>query len=247
MIQVINRALNILELVSKERDRDFSLGEIANSLNLNASTCANIIKTLVNRGYLEQKGIKQGYKLGVQAYYLTGNFSNRKELLKASVIPLQELRDILNESCILTIMKENMRVTLHKELSSQELQVVSSGEEKNIYLTATGRIVLACQNINTQFDFIKKYGLPGSMWPEVINEKDLIDELDKIKRKQLAIHFDGAFIVGVGAPIYKNGAVVAAIGVYLPEVRFNYKMQERIFVEISRTAQLISEKMEEIH
>jgi len=247
MIQVINRALNILELVSKERDRDFSLGEIANSLNLNASTCANIIKTLVNRGYLEQKGIKQGYKLGVQAYYLTGNFSNRKELLKASVIPLQELRDILNESCILTIMKENMRVTLHKELSSQELQVVSNGEEKNIYLTATGRIILACQNINTQLDFIKKYGLPGSMWPEVINEKDLIDELNKIKRKQLAIHFDGAFIVGVGAPIYKNGDVVAAIGVYLPEVRFNYKMQERIFVEISRTAQLISEKMEEIH
>ena len=247
MIQVINRALNILELVSKERDRDFSLGEIANSLNLNASTCANIIKTLMNRGYLEQKGIKQGYKLGVQAYYLTGNFSNRKELLKASVIPLQELRDILNESCILTIMKENMRVTLHKELSSQELQVVSNGEEKNIYLTATGRIVLACQNINTQLDFIKKYGLPGSMWPEVINEKDLIDELNKIKRKQLAIHFDGAFIVGVGAPIYKNGDVVAAIGVYLPEVRFNYKMQERIFVEISRTAQLISEKMEEIH
>jgi len=247
MIQVINRALNILELVSKERDRDFSLGEIANSLNLNASTCANIIKTLVNRGYLEQKGIKQGYKLGVQAYYLTGNFSNRKELLKASVIPLQELRDILNESCILTIMKENMRVTLHKELSSQELQVVSNGEEKNIYLTATGRIVLACQNINTQLDFIKKYGLPGSMWPEVINEKDLIDELNKIKRKQLAIHFDGAFIVGVGAPIYKNGDVVAAIGVYLPEVRFNYKMQERIFVEISKTAQLISEKMEEIH
>jgi len=127
------------------------------------------------------------------------------------------------------------------------LQVVSNGEEKNIYLTATGRIVLACQNINTQLDFIKKYGLPGSMWPEVINEKDLIDELNKIKRKQLAIHFDGAFIVGVGAPIYKNGDVVAAIGVYLPEVRFNYKMQERIFVEISRTAQLISEKMKEIH
>ena len=59
MIQVINRALNILELVSKERDREFSLSEIANSLNLNASTCANIIKTLVTRGYLEQQGKKQ--------------------------------------------------------------------------------------------------------------------------------------------------------------------------------------------
>ena len=103
MIQVINRALNILELVSKERDRDFSLGEIANSLNLNASTCANIIKTLVNRGYLEQKAIKQGYKLGAQAYYLTGNFSNRKELLLLFLVhPLHLLQLIKKQKPILS-------------------------------------------------------------------------------------------------------------------------------------------------
>ncbi|MDD4591146.1 MAG: IclR family transcriptional regulator [Parabacteroides sp.] len=246
MIQVINRALNILELVSRERERDYSLGEIAKSLNLNASTCANIVKTLLNRGYLEQQEKKQGYKLGPQAYYLTGNYSNREELMRISVAPMQQLRDKLNETCILAILKENIRITLHKELSTHELQVVSNGEEKNAYLTATGRIVLACLKNDERMRFIQRYGLPGAMWPEVQNENDLLDELDKIKKKQLAIHFDGAYIVGVGSPIYKNDEVVAAIGIYLPEVRFTYKVQEQIFLEISNTAQLISNKMEKI-
>lgn len=246
MIQVINRALNILELVAKERNREYQLGEIADSLKLNVSTCANIVKTLVNRGYLEQQGKKQGYKLGAHAYYLTGNFSNKKELLKISVVPMIELRDKLNESCILAIAKENMRVTLHKELSTHELQVVSDEEEKNIYLTATGRIILACWDADRQKQFIQKYGLPNTMWSEVQNEDDLVFELDKIKEKQLAIHYDNAYIVGVGAPIYKNNEVVAAIGIYLPEVRFNYKVQEQIFIELSNTARKISGKMSNI-
>ncbi len=244
MIQVVNRALNILELIAKDRNREYSLSEISNSLGLNPSTCANIIKTLVNRGYIEQQAKKQGYRLGIQAYYLTGNYSNRKELIKASITPMRELRDKFNESCILAIMKENMRVTLHKELSNQELQVISNEEEKNIYLTATGRVILAFKEINAQMEFIKKYGLPGSMWPGIKNEKDLMDELNKIKQKKTSVHFDNNYIAGVGAPIFKNNEVVAAIGIYLPEVRFNYTMQEKIFAKLSHTAKTITEILE---
>ena len=245
MIQVINRALNILELVSKDRNRDYSLGEIANSLNLNASTCANIVKTLLNRGYLEQQEKKLGYKLGPKAYYLTDNFSMKRELMRVSISPIQELREKINESCILCIMKENLRVILHKEISNHELQVVSNNEEKSVYITATGRVILACLKDDDRIHFIKKYGLPGEMWPEVKSETDLIDELDKIRKKQFAIHFDDNFIVGIGVPIYKKGDVVASIGVYLPDVRFTYNVQEQIFPEIIKTAKQINNKIEE--
>ena len=247
MIQVIHRALDILELVAKDRNKEYGLGEIASSVNLNHSTCANIIKTLVNRDYLQQSGKKQGYKLGSKAYYLTGNFSNKKELLKVAVSPMKELRNQLNESCILAIVKDNMRVTLHKELSTHELQVVSNGEEKNVYLTATGRMILACMSSENRKRFVQKYGLPKEMWPEVRNEDDLTLELNKIREKQFAIHFDGAYIVGVGAPVFKNDEIVASVGVYLPEVRFTYKVQEQIFSEISQTARLIGEEMGKMH
>ena len=64
MIQVVNRALNILEIIAKNPDRELGLTEIADSVELNHGTCANILKTLVLRGYVEQAGAKKGYKLG---------------------------------------------------------------------------------------------------------------------------------------------------------------------------------------
>ena len=243
MIQVIHRALDIIEFIAKDPGREIGLGKISESLELNKGTCANIIKTLVNRGYLEQSGKKQGYRLGPEAYYLTGNFSNKKELLQVSKELMKELQGELNECCILAILKENMRYTLHKESSTQELQVITNNEEKHVYLTATGRMILACMDRQEQELFIQKYGLPNEMWEGVGDKDDLMKELDKIKEKQLAIHYDGAYVVGVGAPVYKNEKVIASLGIYLPEVRFNYKLQELIFEEISNTARLISEKI----
>ena len=247
MIQVINRALDILEFIAKDPNRKFGLGEIADKLELNHSTCANIIKTLVNREYLDQPGKKQGYKLGPKAYYLTGNFSNKKELLKVSKEPMKGLLKKFNESCILAIVKDNMRVTLFKELSTQELQVVTSGEERNVYMTATGRMILACMDRQDQELFIQKYGLPNAMWKGIIEKADLMKELDLIKKKQLAVHYDGAHVVGVGAPVYKNDKVIASLGIYLPEVRFNYKLQELIFSQLSSTARLISKEIDMLH
>lgn len=243
MIQVIHRALNILELVAKDRDKEYGLSEIADRLGLNHGTCANIIKTLVVRNYIEQVGKKRGYKLGLQAYYLTDNFSNKKELLRVSIDPMKILRATINESCILAIMKDNMRVTLHQELSTHELQAVTGNEEMNIYLTATGRMILANMTTVEQDLYIQKYGLPNNMWPEVKNEEDLVTELRRIKEKQVSVHFADTHIVGVGAPIFKNDKIVASLGVYLPEVRFNYKAQEQIFLEIAKTANQISEEM----
>lgn len=243
MIQVIHRALNILELLAKDREKEFGLGEIADSQGLNHGTCANIIKTMVDRKYVAQIGKKQGYKLGPQAYYLTGNFSNRRELLKASVEPMKALSAKLNESCILAIMKENMRVTLHKELCNHELQATTGIEEKNIYLTATGRMILACMSVAEQAQFIQRFGLPNEMWNEIKDREDLINELGTIRKKQVAVHFADSHIVGVGVPIFKNDIVVASLGVYLPEVRFTYPAQELIFSEINKTAKLISDEM----
>ena len=57
MIQVINRALNILEILAQEPDKEFGLSEIATAVELNAGTCANILKTLltIQNSSMQQK------------------------------------------------------------------------------------------------------------------------------------------------------------------------------------------------
>lgn len=55
MIQVINRSVDILEYVAEDIYRPKLLGNIAKDLNLNVATCANIVKTLIDRGLLKKK------------------------------------------------------------------------------------------------------------------------------------------------------------------------------------------------
>ena len=46
MIQVIGRVEEILVYLSKNRKREVPLSEIADTLNMNRATCANILKAL---------------------------------------------------------------------------------------------------------------------------------------------------------------------------------------------------------
>jgi len=245
MIQVVNRALDILKILAQNSDKKFTLGEIADTLNLNHGTCANIIKTLVNRGFIENYGKKQGYSLGPEAYHLTDNFPYKKELLVIASEPIKNLGLKLNESCILASLKANNRITLYQVTNTHELQV-NTRQEKDAYLTATGRVILAFKTPDEQEKYIHEYGLPNEMWPEVKNNRDLILELNKIKEKQMAIHHADSDVVGLAVPIFKKDKVLASLGVYLPETRFKYKFQQSIITELEKTAKYINDELRKI-
>lgn len=246
MIQVINRALDILELIAQDRSRLYTLSEISGRLNLNNGTCANIVKTLVTRGYVEQEGRKTGYRLGSMSYLLTGNYSHKQELLGAATEPMNRLSDLLNESSILSVLKDDIRLVLFEVKSTHELQVVNK-KEKEAYRTSTGRMILACMEEKEQSEFVRKFGLPvADAWPGIEDEEDLKTELNKIRKKQLAIQISKAQIVGMAIPVYKNHKVIASLGIYLPETRYTPAMQAKALEELRRTGELINNKLNEI-
>jgi IclR family transcriptional regulator, KDG regulon repressor len=243
MIQVIHRALDILELIATDRTRLYTLSEISGQLKLNNATCANIIKTLVSRGYVEQEGRKTGYRLGSMSYLLTGNYSHKQELLEAAIKPMSALSASLNEGCILSVLKDNTRILLHEIRSTHELQVINK-KEKEAYLTSTGRMILACMEEKEQKEYVKKYGLPSSdIWSGIEDEEDLLLELTKIRKKQIAIQISKNQIVGVAVPIFRNEKIIASLGIYLPETRYTPSMQERVIDELKNASELINKKL----
>jgi DNA-binding IclR family transcriptional regulator len=245
MIQVVNKALDILELISQDRSRLYTLKEISAQLSLNKGTCANIIKTLVSRGYIEQEGRMTGYRLGSMSYLLTGNYSHKRELLEASSEPMHKLSDELNESCILSVLKDNMRLVLNEVKSTHELQVINK-KEKEAYRTSTGRMILACMEPKEQKKFQKKYGLPEpDVWAGIEDEDDLAIELQKIKKKQMAVQISKSQIIGIAMPVYKGKKVIASLGVYLPQARYTATMQEIILQKLKETNDLINKKLNE--
>ncbi len=134
MIQVVRRALDILEYVATRPERACSLTEIAESLKLHQATCANIIKTSADKQYLEHVGRKKGYRLGAMAY-------NQNLILAAKDI-MEELTGRLNETSLLGILRNQKRFIVHLVNSDQDLQVRSKTEQ-NLYETASGRLLLA--------------------------------------------------------------------------------------------------------
>lgn len=239
MIQVINRAIDILELLSRNIDQKLGLGDIANHLELNHSTCANIIKTLINRGYVEKEN---GYRLGPKAFYLGGDFSSQSTLLFKAMESLKLLNQTINEACILAVLRENIRITLHKEMSEHELQATTR-DEKNAYLTATGRVLIANMNDQEKLHYIKKYGLPKGMWPEVLDHNDLLTKLSNIVTEGIAIHYAESEIVGIAVALTQDNIVHASIGIYLPISRFTDQKKDFLIKQLKKTANEINSSM----
>jgi len=244
MIQVVNRALDIMEYIAKDRTRDHPLSEIADHLGLHHATCANIIKTLVTRGYLQKMDKRRGYRLGRMVCHLAGKYSYKKELLTAAAGPMKRLRKDINEGCILTILRDDHRIIIHEEKSFQELQV-HNYKEKRAYDTSTGRLILAYLPVEEQIRFIEKYGLPDpKIWPTVEDKEDLLNELRRIRKKEIAKQVSAAHIVGLAAPVFINEQLVAALGVYLPETRYRSAVQDEIKEKLQSTAGEISQRLQ---
>jgi IclR family KDG regulon transcriptional repressor len=227
MIQVINRAFDIIELCARNPEKILNLGEIADKLELNHSTCANILKALVFRNYIEQVAHKKGYRLGAMAYHITGNFSYKSDIQKAARIPMEELTEELNETCLIGILRKTdfKRVLLFQALCNQELSI-RTNIEKDAYNTSTGRVLLAYLPEKEIETLISRFGLPGSaVWPEASTREKLFSELGKIRKEGLSIQKTSNKIIGLAVPVFREKIVIASLGVYMPEFRYQGDMK----------------------
>lgn len=244
MIQVINRALDILEIVAADPEKPASLGEIADALGLNHGTCANIMKTLVSRNYLEQIGTKKGYILGAKSYALTNNDAYRKDLVEAAKSEMEKLTEMTNENCLLAILNGEKRIVIHSTNAEQELQVRTSSE-KNVYDSASGRMLLAMLPEPDIDRFIAKYGTPLSeSWKEADTVENLKKLLSQFKKEECALQMlAGRQVIGLAVPIQKGVKTVASLSIYLPEYRYMLTDKTGLVHQLKMAAKRISQRL----
>lgn len=243
MIQVINRAFNIMEIIAQDNEKEWGLSEIADTLGLNHGTCANILKTLVQRGYVDQVGLKKGYKLGYMTYQLTNSSGYSMELVNAAKVLMEKLRDEINETVILSVIKGSKRVLIHEALCNHEVQVRTT-PESTVYRATTGRMILAHYTPKELNDFIEKVGLPSTEdWPEITTKSSLIQALNETRKKSIEITWNDHHVVGLATPIFKKNKIIASLGVYLPDIRFTKADKNFIIKEMTAVTELINKKL----
>ena len=244
MVQVLIKAFDIIELVVQRNGQAISLTEISDELQINQATAANIINTLVSKGYLEHIGKKKGYRLGPSTYRLTNEIPYEQDLVNAARTVMEELTAQLNESTILGVLRNNKRYILHAVNAVQEIQV-QLRSERNIYETASGRLLLAYLSEKELERNIQKNGLPDTnVWEEAQTKEGLIQELAKIKENGMAkTSPHNRHVKGFAVPIFAHNQVVAGLSVFVPEYRCNETHEMEIIQAMKVSAAIISEKL----
>ena len=213
-------------------------------MKLSQPTTANIVKTLLQKNYLEQLGRKTGYRLGLAAYQLSGNLSYNQDLTLAAKELLAELTNQLNETSLIAVIRNNKRVILHMEECHQPLQV-KTVVVADVYDTSTGRLLMAFMSPKELDKLINNIGLPKKgAWPGAETREGLDKILKDIREKEFIQVVSKHHTVGFAVPVYRDKEVIASVSIFIPESRYTAKNQEKLFKYIRRTAKKITEQVE---
>lgn len=243
MIQVVNRALNIIEYVSVDPTKPKLLGHIAKDLKLNPATCANIIKTLVNRGYLEKSDIQKGYLLGKQIANISSDNYSFQNLIDTAEVEMNQITRQLNEKCLIAVLKADKRIVIHKNSCEQMVQA-NTPEEKKAYDSSTGRILVAMLSDEALNNYVNKYGLPpAAIWPDADTLKKFMNQIKLIRKNGYALIEDSVQVIGVAAPIYRKDLLTASLSIYLPAFRFTNTTRKKMIELCVSSAKKISQKL----
>lgn len=221
MIQVIDRALDILEYLALKPEEESQLSRIAEYCALNKTTTANILKALENRGYISHPGKKRGYSLGYKASTLAWAQGFFDRITRTASEEVQRLFEEFSETVVLATEHRDRRIIL----SNLECQVgitARISHSDDLYRSATGRVILACGPEDRAKAIVERLGLPSpESWEGMDSTKKLFTELRRIREDGYSVKFGKNEIVGIAVPIFLKESPVASIGICLPEYRCN--------------------------
>ncbi len=139
-VQSISRAFDILEALSLER-KGLRLTELSEQLELHKSTVYRILKSLIDRGYVEKSD--KYYRLGLGFIMLSSHLLNSIELKTEAEPYLRQLSDLTGQTVFLAVREETEVVYIDKVEQFNSLRRYSIiGKRIPIYCTSLGRSLL---------------------------------------------------------------------------------------------------------
>ena len=219
MIQVLERAFSVLEFLSCNPGRLMGLSDIEQACGIQKTTLANILKTLEDAGYVARPQKRKGYRLGYKYYLQAGPSCFRDKWKELAAGEMQHLYDIFSETVVLACEYKGERMVVDL-LECREGITARIPHLGDIYLSATGRVILANYPDSKIKSIVSSVGLPSdTSWSGIGSEKVLFERLAGIRKDGWCTSHDFGDVVGVAAPILIAGQAVASIGFSLPVFR----------------------------
>lgn len=240
----VERALSILLLFSRERT-ELGITEAAESLNLPKATVHRLITTLSDQGFLVREPTGR-YRLGPSLRFL-GSLAivDGGQPIVATAMPFMEsLRDVLDETVTLNVVREYARVCIEKLESSQAVRTVPEvGRLYPLYAGASGKVLLAFLPPEDIESVIRNVPKSGVETTRPFDGDALRSELDEIRRLGVATseRERTGHSVAASAPIRDHkGHVVAGLSVSSPAFRVSKERLQMMAKAVKECAKEVS-------
>ncbi len=237
------RVLEILELLIDDQ-RPVSFSDIASRLGYPRSSLHGLLKTMESRGWLEFDADRRRYWLGIRAWEAGNAFRRGIDHVERARPYMEAIRDSLDETVQLAVLDGRHNVYLAKVDGSQRLSLASDvGRRLEAHATGVGKTLLAALSPGELRSRLAGIDLERFTPTTITSIAALEAELQQIRRRGYALDRE-EYTVGVrcvAVPIRDHSqAVVAAISVSVPSVRFDLDRQEAARELLLETAAQLS-------
>ncbi|HML30583.1 MAG TPA: helix-turn-helix domain-containing protein, partial [Hyphomicrobium sp.] len=138
----LDRGLSVLEYVM-ESSQPVSMKEISTALSIPSASAFRLIKTLVQRGYLEEINLSQQfYQSGNKTFQLVQFYQLNHSLYSAARMPLLDLAERTGQTAQLAILKASSVMYIEQALPKEPVSIVAPLHSYiPINVSAAGKII----------------------------------------------------------------------------------------------------------
>jgi DNA-binding IclR family transcriptional regulator len=243
----VEKLLDILELMVGE-NKDFSVTELSNRLQISANSVFRIMKELEFRHYIQKNPVDSTYRLTGKLYYIGSSLGGRISLKKIAEPSMGKIHQSTRETTLLTIFgKDDSTLVIDQMESPEPIKFISTvGFEYPSHSSAMGKAMLAFLPPEELERYLAAAPLHSATEKTITSPEAFRRELAEIRRTRLATDSEESYIGlrCIAAPVFNaKGTVEGAIGISGPLFRVTDRVMRQFSEIISREASHISEKL----
>lgn len=244
-LKTLQKGLDVLEALADDRE-PLTLTALAQRLRAAQPVVFRILRTLEERGYVEQDEASKRWRPGFRAWEIGCRAINRTGVVEASRPALKWLTEFTEETSYLAVVRGTDTVYLDVVEGLEPLRVYAEpGFRVPLYLTASGKAILA-HHAGHLVDEVVRAGMKKLTPTTITRGAALRVRLEEIRKTGVSVNRGERRpdISAVAAPVFdRAGDCVAAIGVSGPSQRFTGERLDRVSETVRKAAQEASAKL----
>jgi DNA-binding IclR family transcriptional regulator len=249
MLESADRVLRVLEVFTPA-ERDLSLSEIAERLELPKSSVHRLLATLAAHGFVERDANSRRYRLGIRLFEIGSAAIHERGLHSATHPVLEELAVTTGETCHLAVLSDVEAVYIYKIDGPSSFSMTSRvGGRAPCHCTSIGKVLIAWGGQDL-FKRVVRAGMRRYTSTTITNGTDLAADLERVRADGYALdveEYQENLSCAAAAVRDHAGRVVAAIGIAGPSHRLTPDDLSRLVPAVVAAGVAVSRNLGYVH